>query len=169
MKTCPKCKETKNITEFYMSKGIPGSYCKICLLTYCRTRYAANPEQHLKLSRAWAKANPEKAKYIAVKTKYGLFPEEYDALPKECAICGTTEHLGIDHNHITGEIRGMLCRKHNQALGLFDDDTTMLLRAVDYLMGVLTTKIRCSINERLAKDLGISGRKRPQIPTKKPT
>lgn len=170
MKTCPKCKEVKDLDAFYMSKstGKILNYCKACYSSYSRNRYVNDSTRILNRNRDWAKANQdtdkERRKFYNIKWKYGLSPNEYDTLPKECAICGSTERLAVDHNHTTGEIRGILCGKHNMALGLFDDDTTLLLRAVDYLMGVFATKIRCSINERLAKDMGISGRKRSQTP-----
>ena len=39
----------------------------------------------------------------------------------------------IDHNHKTGVIRGVLCRNCNSALGLFQDDTEILEKAIRYL------------------------------------
>ena len=39
----------------------------------------------------------------------------------------------LDHNHNTGKFRGWLCNKCNSALGWFDDDLTVLKKAVTYL------------------------------------
>jgi hypothetical protein len=39
----------------------------------------------------------------------------------------------IDHNHDTGEFRGVLCRQCNRALGMFKDSSTILRNAVEYL------------------------------------
>jgi Recombination endonuclease VII len=59
-----------------------------------------------------------------------------------CAICGAEEtlsrsgkvqSLALDHNHETGEIRGLLCSKCNLALGLMDDNPDILRAALAYL------------------------------------
>lgn len=55
-----------------------------------------------------------------------------------CAICGATEAengraLAVDHDHSTGEPRGLLCFNCNIALGKFQDNPKILRRALDYL------------------------------------
>jgi hypothetical protein len=52
-----------------------------------------------------------------------------------CAICGRERNrpLDLDHNHKTGEPRGLLCRSCNNGLGLFEDDPKRLRAAADYL------------------------------------
>ena len=52
---------------------------------------------------------------------------------KSCQICGSTEYLAVDHCHVTGAIRGVLCGPHNSGLGFFRDSTEHLLAAVAYL------------------------------------
>lgn len=58
-----------------------------------------------------------------------------------CAICkktpNTTEYkrrLCIDHNHLTGGIRGLLCSHCNAALGLLHDDVGLVQAVADYLI-----------------------------------
>lgn len=74
--------------------------------------------------------------------KYGITEEEYnDIFNKQngcCAICGTHQSelsrpLGVDHDHETGEIRGLLCYKCNTGLGMFRDNTKILEIAIGYL------------------------------------
>ena len=61
----------------------------------------------------------------------------YEQAASRCEICGADERpgrkLAIDHNHQTGNIRGLLCRSCNLGLGSFRDDSLLLLSAVEYL------------------------------------
>ena len=50
-----------------------------------------------------------------------------------CQICGTKEDLHVDHDHSTNKVRGYLCRNHNVALGLFEDNPLHLELAIKYL------------------------------------
>lgn len=75
--------------------------------------------------------------------KVGITEEDYlDLLHDQdgkCAVCGrhsdeASRRLSIDHDHKTGRVRGLLCHKCNVGLGMFNDDTGVLNRAIDYLM-----------------------------------
>jgi hypothetical protein len=74
-----------------------------------------------------------------LETTYGLSLEEYEAMLEAqdhvCAICGgpDSRRLAVDHCHETERIRGLLCHKCNTALGLLQDDTTRMERAIAYL------------------------------------
>jgi hypothetical protein len=62
--------------------------------------------------------------------------EEYDALLQaqegKCKICGAPP-TAVDHDHETGEVRGLLCRACNLGLGYFKDSAELLQRAIAYL------------------------------------
>lgn len=74
---------------------------------------------------------------------YGITAEEYQAIYRaqggKCAICqratGASKKLSVDHDHKTGEVRGLLCTPCNRdVLGHLRDSITALLRAVRYLL-----------------------------------
>lgn len=53
-----------------------------------------------------------------------------------CAICHKPEEkrkMAIDHNHETGEVRGLLCTRHNLGIGYFHDSVNELKAAIEYL------------------------------------
>ena len=73
--------------------------------------------------------------------QYGLTPEEYEEMMAAqeglCAICRGEQHNGrnwcVDHDHVTGKVRGILCMACNTALGNFRDDPAILAAAIRYL------------------------------------
>lgn len=88
------------------------------------------------------KYNPVVKRRAVLKATYGLTIEQYDSILESqgnsCAICKIDTPSGrgrfhVDHNHITGEIRGLLCHHCNLALGNFKDNISALLSAIDYL------------------------------------
>jgi hypothetical protein len=52
----------------------------------------------------------------------------------QCVICGSEEKLVVDHDHVTGQVRGMLCNHCNRGLGHFRDDPLLLEFAAQYLL-----------------------------------
>lgn len=72
---------------------------------------------------------------------YGISVEDYNRMLEEqgggCYLCGEAPQgraLDIDHDHITGKVRGLLCSSHNRAIGLMKDDPEMMLKAHQYLV-----------------------------------
>ena len=74
---------------------------------------------------------------------YGFGEEEYTRLVEAaggvCAICGEPpvkgrgKKLVVDHDHETGNLRGLLCAPCNASLGGFKDDPAVLAKAIEYL------------------------------------
>lgn len=56
-----------------------------------------------------------------------------------CAICGTDtpgrkhENFSVDHDHLTGRVRALLCHFCNVGIGHFGDNPATLRAAADYL------------------------------------
>lgn len=115
--SCSLCKLEKPTSNFYTSHG--GTrlqpYCIPCFLVKSRER------EYFK--------------------KYGITVPEYEAmLAKQggkCAICDgdcrTGQRLSVDHDHVTGAVRGILCKRCNTGLGYFNDRPELLVRASGYL------------------------------------
>jgi hypothetical protein len=111
----------------------------------CREYYRVHKEKIAERMRAYNEANKDKVQQWArqndLQRKYGITTAEYDALLARqnggCAICRRrpkeNERLCVDHCHITGLIRGLLCHSCNIALGRFRDDQTSLIAALAYL------------------------------------
>jgi hypothetical protein len=69
--------------------------------------------------------------------QYGLTVEQVDAairvLGSRCEICGKEAKLHIDHDHVRGIVRGMLCGSCNRGIGLLKDSPEVLESAAAYL------------------------------------
>lgn len=80
--------------------------------------------------------------------RYGLTIVEFDAMCRAqnnlCAICGNPETakspvtgspraMTVDHDHVSGKIRGLLCSTCNSGIGYFKDDLRRLRAAIAYL------------------------------------
>jgi len=88
-------------------------------------------------------ANKDRHKGNALKRKYGMTLDDYEKMLQDqngsCAIClvkvedTKKKYLCVDHNHLTGEVRSLLCDPCNSAIGFFKEDQEVILRAADYL------------------------------------
>lgn len=138
-KLCPMCLVEKPLTEFYKGQY----HCKSCdnerNAAHKRKKYKERPDQ--------AQSHQRSEAYIRgrerynFKKKYGITPEEYaERLEQQngvCAICSQTcksgRRLAVDHDHVTGTVRGLLCGTCNIGLGCFQDDPILLGGAIAYL------------------------------------
>lgn len=90
-----------------------------------------------------AVCGPEYNRSKLLKLKYGVTFKWFDAKLKSqgggCAICGSPvpvtgrKHLCIDHNHETGETRGILCYRCNYALERIEAVPNWTEKALTYL------------------------------------
>lgn len=117
-----------------------------------RLRYATNEVHREKVKRQARQSNKRNRtakKNGRLRLEFGITLEDYNRILEKqgggCAICGATrtgvkepgkaEHsLYVDHNHETGEVRGILCSRCNFGLGQFQDNPELLMKAVDYLL-----------------------------------
>lgn len=156
-KTCPLCKQEKSTAEFGKRKRVKStgevyyglrSKCIPCERVYHRRwkgkYYAANRDEVNRKRKIAREADPERAWGIMIKARYGVTSEQYyqvlEAQGGGCGICGTPNadrkgqrRLHVDHDHRTGDFRGLLCARCNTALGKFDDNVDILQKAIVYL------------------------------------
>lgn len=112
MKRCNDCGELKSLEKFYIKrKGR-----KIYRQSVCKSCKSSSQRKRL----------------------YNLSNEEYETLLEKqnrlCAICKSEEQLHIDHNHETGNVRGLLCGNCNRKLGWYEKNFEGI---INYLVDVL--------------------------------
>lgn len=92
--------------------------------------------------RAFRAAQKARSHDAMVAKTYGLasgdYERLYEAQGRKCAILGCratgkTKRLAVDHNHVTGEVRGLLCGPHNQLIGYNRDNPEAFRSLADYL------------------------------------
>lgn len=76
-------------------------------------------------------------KQMSMLDKYKLSPLDHKTLELRaggcCEICGRERALHIDHDHKTGDVRGLLCVSCNTAIGKLGDNVEGVMKAVRYL------------------------------------
>ncbi len=101
-------------------------------------RYKAS---HPERVRAWQRKQVLNNRSARLIREYGISLVEYDkmlvAQEGVCAICGRPDpkrRLTVDHCHLTGKVRGLLCKKCNTAIGLLGDSSDVLVKALAYCL-----------------------------------
>ena len=101
-----------------------------------------HPEKTKEYGRRWREKDPLAYKRTmwkaGLKHRYGMSDETYRMMyasqSGKCLICGQSEKiLCVDHNHVTGVIRGLLCHVCNSGIGRFQDDPGLCEKAAQYL------------------------------------
>ena len=150
LKTCNTCKIEQDTSNFYKSKKDGLMYsCKSCSRKNKDEWNKNNPEKTKIQNRKSDKVRSIKIKEdpiryrkyreIQVKNKYGISMEDYDKMflsqNSVCAICksSTINALCVDHNHETGQIRGLLCHRCNLVIGNAKENINTLLETITYL------------------------------------
>jgi len=134
MKKCTKCQPEKPFAEFSKDKTKKDGLqhmCKKCTKIVKKKYYDENKEYFVEYD---------------LQNKYGLSIEQKNSMAlkqnNECYLCHITleEHFerynksfAVDHDHITGQIRKLLCSSCNTAIGSMKDDSSLLRRAADYI------------------------------------
>jgi hypothetical protein len=92
-------------------------------------------------NRKWLKQHPDRRHHYHLKSRFGITTEQYQEMLASqngvCAIChklnSNGRRLAVDHNHATGEVRGLLCDRCNRLVGTIENNNLILLQAMAYL------------------------------------
>lgn len=118
---CKKCRRLLPIDAFERNRpSVWRSECKEC--------------------RAYKKGIPAKVRreYETKHPKPQIGEEFYCKVCERTLTIQTTRDVNLDHDHKTGKIRGYICNRCNTGLGNFDDNITILKRAIEWIKGTLT-------------------------------
>ena len=133
-KRCPSCGERKLPDEFPRNRSQRdgrGAYCKPC---------------HNRIGRENKQKNHGSTRSYHLKARYGITGADAERMFEEqgglCAICCERPADHVDHDHLSGRVRRLLCFNCNGGLGQFHDDPELLRAAIDYLEGCEREVIR---------------------------
>ncbi len=123
-KWCPDCDTVKPLVEFPRSAATRSgrhSYCRPC----------HNARGQASLDRVGG------SRTYHLKRRYGITAAEADAMLTAqgglCAVCRTAPAARVDHDHVTGRVRALLCFNCNGGLGQFKDDPEVMRAAAVYV------------------------------------
>lgn len=157
-KRCSACNQMVPLEWFNVNRARKDGLserCKTCTRTAHRARYRAERERILAsqnqrrtadieatkaAAQAYRDANRERVKawnFRASLKRYGINEAIYAAMLAEqegrCAVCRKDGPLDIDHNHTTGNVRGLLCRRCNLLVAYLEPNPSAAHVALDYL------------------------------------
>ena len=129
--TCKTCGISKDVSAYEWQKNRPNprKECQKC--RHSKRDYEKEYTYRNKKRKDKYWENPDEARRKWENHKYGVCKEDFSYA--ECWICSSSIRLCIDHCHTSGQVRGLLCTKCNAAVGMFDDNTGRMGRAIEYL------------------------------------
>lgn len=151
-RACFRCTRYLPLAEFHTrGNSRPHafkSYCKDCDRDNANDWYKRNVEQARASARLRAARHYDGYRRNAhLRRRYGITEDDYQAMliaqDGKCAICRRDEDqvinekpkpLSIDHDHVTGAVRGLLCSACNRGIASLGEDPSVLIRASDYLL-----------------------------------
>lgn len=114
--------------DWYLKPDGSGRKCRSC---------------QLRIAARWGKNNYPKRRAAVLAQKYGITPSHVEVLLRlqggRCAICRTDSpggkwgRLNVDHCHLTGRVRGLLCDPCNRGIGFLKESPERLRIAAAYL------------------------------------
>lgn len=153
-KRCTRCEQDKPLDAYRRGQGYKNGIraeCKACEAERLKRWRTANPERVKKqTARRTVKQRLNGTGYFSgdplvalqrrnsyLKRKYGITLEDEQRMREaqggRCATCDELAILHVDHCHITGKVRGLLCDNCNRAAGAVEDDPARLRALAEYM------------------------------------
>jgi hypothetical protein len=159
-KCCTFCRKVKPLNDYHASINTADgrqARCRVCKLNDNRAWREANKGKVSQCKRNyavrnWAAIRKRQKEYMSTRKveaaeyrrrwnlskRYGItvdrFTEMLDSQGGACAVCGKTQgRQVVDHDHVTGKVRGILCVRCNVSIGGLGDNAEGLMRAICYL------------------------------------
>lgn len=151
-RVCSRCREEKPLSkEYFHAKrdalGGRSYVCRPCATIVSREWRQANPYKDKAWRKAWNKKWKEENRInrrdAETSRTYGAPRGDYIRRLGEqgnrCAICDRApgesggRPLGMDHDHISGKIRALLCNQCNSGIGMLGDNPALVRKALAYL------------------------------------
>lgn len=153
MKNCTKCRVSKKLDEFNKTSNNKDGYDIYCRGCHTERAKLYHENNRLKINtktKIYDDNNKSKRKNSHLKRSFNITIETYNDMLIEqnycCSICNLPEtkvrkatnkpyDLAVDHNHITGKIRGLLCQNCNSGIGSLKADKGIetLEKAINYI------------------------------------
>lgn len=146
MKICTRCKKEKNHSEFNKAKiNKNGSICYQSKCKDCYNILALERYQNLTIEEKRKRSNSnymgfDYFKNYRLQKQYGITKEEFDKMYEKqngkCYLCDKHikgKEVKVDHNHVTGAVRKLLCHNCNASLGLLKENPETFYKCAEYL------------------------------------
>lgn len=145
---CKDCSNTKAAEyklkrrESYQGPSVLGKKCCCCGEEKLASKFPKSISSSDGLRNYCTTCKRERSKDARLQRQYGITIQEYkDILSSQnmrCACCGTKKCSAglpfcVDHDHNTGEVRGLLCQACNTSIGKLGDTIEGVRKALDYL------------------------------------
>lgn len=138
-RVCTKCGKSKEAGCFGIVDSTTTSEGRVVF----KYRSACDECRGLERRKERPESHKRRDRKKGIARRFGLTVEQYDLIWKKltlkqrghCAVCRTRPLVCLDHQHATGELRGLLCRQCNLAAGYVMDDPKIAERLARYLKG----------------------------------
>jgi len=142
VKTCNACRRTLPLADFGKNMRYADKLqrdCRECANAKTRARYWRKPEEYRESKanrRSPDRTLPEVKRAGHLRRAYGMTEADVQLQVRlqggGCGICGNPPVV-VDHDHQTGDTRGILCHRCNLGLGHFKDNLETMRKAIEYL------------------------------------